>query len=295
MMYCQNNNCTDLTPKKFEYYKEFADIVEQQMYQIKYGLKPCSKIKNFDRYDIKKTILDWQTLSNTDDIFLEHGLGRAYSYDARDNNYLIQNSPLYSTNSSLKSRYWDDTQWWGNQGSTSECVAYAWIHWLEDGPIYQPSSPQPILNPNTVYREAQKIDEWPGENYNGTSVRAGAKILQRQGFINQYLWAYDLTTLINTVLNTGPVVVGTLWYRNMFVPNKSTNIIRASGPVMGGHAYLINGVDTTKRLFRIKNSWGKNWGKNGSAFISFTDMAKLIGRQGEICLATELSIIPTRP
>lgn len=292
-MDCQNNNCTDLTSKKIEYYKEFADIVEQQMYQLKYGLKPCSKIKNFDRFDIKKNILDWQTLSENDDLFLNFGLGRVYSYDPRDNNYLIQNSSLYSTSSNRTSRYWEDEQWWGNQGSTSECVAYAWIHWLEDGPIYHPPTPQPILQPNPVYREAQKIDEWPGENYNGTSVRAGAKILQQQGFIKQYLWAYDLNTLINTVLNTGPVVVGTYWYRNMFFPNRRTGIIRASGRIAGGHAYVINGVDTRRRLFRIKNSWGRSWGLNGRAFISFNDMAKLIRMRGEICLATEQSTIQT--
>ena len=28
-----------------------------------------------------------------------------------------------------------------------------------------------------LYHEAQKIDEWPGEDYDGTSVRAGLDIL----------------------------------------------------------------------------------------------------------------------
>jgi C1A family cysteine protease len=57
--------------------------------------------------------------------------------------------------------------------------------------------------------------------------------------------------------------------------------------VLGGHAYVINGIDIDKKLFRIKNSWGQRWGKNGFAFISFTDMEKLIRENGEICIAAE--------
>ena len=45
---------------------------------------------------------------------------------------------------------------------------------------------------------------------------------------------------------------------------------------MGGHAYVINGVNTIKKQFRLKNSWGRKWGQGGHAFISFDDMKKLI-------------------
>jgi len=288
-MYCNTDTkpCRDLSNKKEEIYKQFAESTYQLMVEMKYGLESCKKTKDFDLLDVRKTIVDWQTLEdNYTHSTVSVGLGRTYARDDRDNNYLIENSGLLGT-SARTSRYWDDEQWWGNQGNTSECVAYAWTHWLEDGPFYQASSPQPILNPNTVYREAQKIDEWPGENYNGTSVRAGAKILQSLGYIQNYYWTANLDTLINTVLNVGPVVVGTQWYRNMFYPTKGTGIIRVSGQIVGGHAYVINGVDTQKKLFRIKNSWGRKWGVNGRAFISFTDMNKLIARFGEVCLATE--------
>ena len=224
----------------------------------------------------------------TDDFTYEivdtYGLGRGYSLDERDKKYLIK-SILKPTTPTITSKYWNAEEWWGNQGNTPQCVGYAWAHWIEDGPVTHGGIP-PIVNPTLVYREAQKIDEWPGEQYAGTSVRAGAKYLKNTGKISSYLWAYDLDTLVNTILTKSPVVVGTNWYNNMFYPDKF-GIIRVGGRLAGGHAYVINGVDTKTKMFRMKNSWGRTWGQKGHAFISFTDMTRLIREQGEICLAIE--------
>jgi hypothetical protein len=192
-------------------------------------------------------------------------------------------TPTRTPNVTVK--YWNDNGWWGNQGGTPQCVGYSWAHWVEDGPVEHGGTP-PIVPPQIIYRESQKIDEWPGENYNGTSVRAGAKYLQSIGTIRSYYWAYDVKTLIDTVFNLGPVVVGTYWYSGMFYPD-TNGLIRVTGGIVGGHAYVINGVDKSKQQFRIKNSWGQNWGKQGHAYISFNDMSRLISMNGEICLAVE--------
>jgi hypothetical protein len=212
------------------------------------------------------------------------GLGRELKIDERDKKYLIENR-LTLPKTTLTQRYWDDNGWWGDQGKTSQCVGYAWAHFIDDGPIKH-LGPKPNTNPTLIYREAQKIDEWPGENYEGTSVRAGAKFLKKENKIGSYLWAYNLDTLIKTVLTQGPVVVGTNWYNGMFYPDRN-GLIKISGRNMGGHAYVINGVDTRKQLFRIKNSWGRSWGVKGSAYISFANMQRLIRENGEICLAVE--------
>ena len=212
-------------------------------------------------------------------------LGRQYVPDERDHKYSINNiltaAPVRITN-----RYWDDNGWWGNQGNTPQCVGYAWAHWLEDGPVPQ-SGIAPIIPPRIIYENAQKLDEWVGENYAGTSVRGGVKYLQSVGKVSSYYWGFNLTTLINSVLNLGPVVVGTNWYNGMFYPNRN-GLIKISGRIAGGHAYVINGVNTVTRLFRIKNSWGQSWGQSGHAYISFTDMERLIRERGEICFATEI-------
>ena len=237
-------------------------------------------------YEINNVITSTTTINS-----LPHSLGRVYIEDKRDLNYLIKNNQrtlqqISTPPKVLTQRYWDANGWWGDQGNTPQCVGYSWSHWLEDGPVQQSGIP-PIIKPFDIYKNAQKLDEWYGENYDGTSVRGAVKYLKNIGKVNSYYWAFDVQTLSETILKLGPVVVGTNWYNGMFYPNKN-GLIKISGQMVGGHAYLINGVDTKTKQFRIKNSWGKSWGKGGHAFISFNDMSRLIKENGEICLAIEL-------
>lgn len=237
-------------------------------------------------YEINNVITSTTTINS-----LPHSLGRVYIEDKRDLNYLIKNNQrtlqqISTPPKVLTQRYWDANGWWGDQGNTPQCVGYSWSHWLEDGPVQQSGIP-PIIKPFDIYKNAQKLDEWYGENYDGTSVRGAVKYLKNIGKVKSYYWAFDIQTLSETILKLGPVVVGTNWYNGMFYPNKN-GLIKIGGQMVGGHAYLINGVDTKTKQFRIKNSWGKSWGKGGHAFISFNDMSRLIKENGEICLAIEL-------
>lgn len=212
-------------------------------------------------------------------------LGRVNSPDPRDKNFLIKDKFSFRVIPQITSKYWDANGWWGDQLNTPHCVGYAWAHWIEDGPI-SPEGIAPIISPSTIYENAQKLDEWPGENYTGTSVRGGVKYLKSIGRVISYYWAFDIDTISKYVLTTGPLVVGTDWYRNMITPNKS-GWIYATGGRAGGHAYVINGVDTLARKFRIKNSWGKGWGIEGHAWIGFSDFTKLLRARAEACVAIE--------
>lgn len=213
------------------------------------------------------------------------GLGRIHAPDERDGRFSV--SLLQPTAApGVTYRYWNANGWWGNQGATPQCVAYSWLHWLEDGPVTQPGR-GPIVLPSELYKAAQKVDEWPGEDYDGTSVRAGAKVLQSRGFIGAYHWATSVLEIVNTVLSLGPMVVGTNWYTTMFDPDDA-GVIEVGGSVAGGHAWLIDGVNTNRELFRMKNSWGRAWGNRGMALISFEDMDRLLREDGEACVATEI-------
>lgn len=212
-------------------------------------------------------------------------LGRRFSPDDRDKQFSVRSRLTLGPHVSTR-HYWWAHGWWGDQGATPRCVAYAWTHWLEDGPTKHPGPP-PVVDPGVLYHEAQLLDEWPGEDYDGTSVRAGAKALQARGLISGYEWATTLDEVINTLLQVGPLVVGTNWYSTMFNPDEA-GFIHVGGYVEGGHAYLLDGVSTSAEYFRMKNSWGRSWGNQGFALISFADFERLLREDGEAALAVEV-------
>lgn len=219
-----------------------------------------------------------------------YNFGRLEVTDSRDLNYGI--SPMLMSAPRISKKFWWDEGWWGNQGTSSECVAYSWSHWLEDGPVIQDSifgRAKPVFKPTTLYEACQKVDQWPGTDYSGTSVRAGAKILKDVGLITEYRWAFTLDEIILTLLTLGPMVVGTKWYHKMQFPDQN-GLIKARGRALGGHAYLINGVDVDREYLRIKNSWGREWGDNGHGYISFKDFDKIFKKGGDACIASEIKI-----
>lgn len=215
--------------------------------------------------------------------------GRLVAKDRRDRKFPM--SLCLPRRSARTTRNWYDLYWFGDQGSTPQCVAYAWTHYGEDSPIIPGGKIHPFVKPSIIYKAAQAIDEWKDEPHDGTSVRAMAKIFKDRGYISAYLWAQVLDDIVLHVLEKGPVVVGTNWYAGMSEPGARSGLMSAKGDLEGGHAYLINGVNTIKKQFRIKNSWNQKWGIQGRAYLSFVDAKRLIFREdGEACVATEKGI-----
>jgi hypothetical protein len=133
-----------------------------------------------------------------------------------------------------------------------------------------------------IYREAQKIDEWAGEAYEGTSVLAGAKVVQRSGYMEQYRWCFGLADVLLALAYEGPVVLGLPWYESMYEPRDGW--IKVEGSPVGGHCILATSVRLTSESIKLHNSWGPDWGVKGMALLSFGDLEKLLHHGGEACV-----------
>jgi hypothetical protein len=175
-----------------------------------------------------------------------------------------------------------------DQRSEGACVGFGWTHeaiarpreWnnLGDG------------DARSHYREAQKIDPWPGENYEGTAVIAGAKVAQQRGYIGEYRWAFSTQDALAAISRKGPAVIGVNWYTGMF-DTDANGFIRPTGRVAGGHCILVRGVNVKAKTVLLHNSWGKDWGGTrwgpGTALLTWDDFDRLLREDGECCIPVE--------
>lgn len=128
-------------------------------------------------------------------------------------------------------------------------------------------------------------NSYPGASpfYEGTSVLAGMKVLQRMGYVEEYRWAFGLDDLVLAVGHTGPAVIGIPWFTDMF-DVRSCGHIHVGGQVAGGHAILVKGVSVKHKTFTLHNSWGASWGNGGDCKVSWDEMEYLLHQQGEACI-----------
>lgn len=175
-----------------------------------------------------------------------------------------------------------------DQGNEGACVGFAWSHELAARPRVVADVTSGFAR--IVYQDAQMIDPWPGGSYpgadpfyEGTSVLAGAKVLQGRGHFAEYRWATTMTELIGALGYEGPVVLGINWWTGMFTPD-ATGFLHPTGMIEGGHAILANRVSVREKFIGVHNSWGPGWGENGDAKIAFDDMEKLLVEDGEACV-----------
>lgn len=170
-----------------------------------------------------------------------------------------------------------------DQGQEGACVGFGWAHELAAKPIIVKDITNQFAH-DRIYKEAQKLDEWDGEDYSGTSVIAGAKVVKNQlKAMVEYRWAFGLEDLRLAVGHAGPAVLGVNWYEGMFNVD-SGNFVHAIGQMSGGHCICCFGVNNRSKYFSLHNSWGESWGNGGNCKISFDDMDKLLHESGEACI-----------
>jgi hypothetical protein len=171
-----------------------------------------------------------------------------------------------------------------DQGWTSECTCYSGKRIINASPLRANIDRDVRLNLDTtpLYHYAQSIDEWPGTDYDGTSVLAAAKSFQYHGLTSGYRWCFGLEDVLRTVSWYGPVGIGVTWYESMFetAPDGKLIVDTESG-IAGGHAVTIIGVNVDNETVVISNSWGVGWGDRGRCYMSWSDLDMLLEDWGE--------------
>jgi hypothetical protein len=202
------------------------------------------------------------------------GLGRLPEFDDRSRAFA---APPAGPIRALQSAYWPCPEVL-DQGTEGACVGYSLTHHLLADPIDLPMKYEQRMA-RRIYRRAKRVDQWPGEDYAGTSILAGCKILKRHGVVAGYRWAFGLADVVQVVAYDGPVVLGINWYESMYEPTGGR--VEPEGRVAGGHAILCNGVDVDRETVTLHNSWGSGWGDRGEANLSWVHLDRLLREQGE--------------
>lgn len=166
-----------------------------------------------------------------------------------------------------------------DQGAEGACAAFGSAHTLISHFLNEPRLNNEFAF--ALYKAAQKIDHWPGENYSGTTINAVMKQLVSDGWIEKYLWYMTLHDLKVGIGHDGPAAVGLNWYSGMYEPDKD-GYIWPEGEKIGGHCLQIAGY--TQKGFLLHNSWGKDWGPlDGWCYLRDDAMIELFSKQNGEC------------
>lgn len=189
-----------------------------------------------------------------------------------------------------------------DQGQTPQCVGYSCRGFLDGAPIM--SNPNQGPSATEIYHMAQERDEWPGTNYDGSSVRGGMKALTDAGQICAYVWGQTVEEAIKWMNDGyGTCVVGTSWYAEMSNVDKDGYMMEPPSSMstpIGGHAWRWIWYDPNKKAILMRNSWGHDFGylkkgiPSGYAYVRVPFAERLLREEGEVAAPTQVRIAPVK-
>ncbi len=225
-------------------------------------------------------------------------LDRQRSFDPRSRQFTVRAFlDAQAEKTRLRGRTWSPGRGL-DQGQEGACVGFACTHRRNGRPR---SFNFDDIEAHEIYQRAQQLDEWPGENYQGTSVLAGMKAGTERGWWSEYRWVgagsqTPLEDALDAMDDIGPVIFGLDWLDTMMEPRPS-GLLDCTGTVIGGHAICGIGYRMRARLKGegskplevavLQQSWGLGHGvaaygqTGGFVFMRLTDLEMLLNRQGE--------------
>jgi hypothetical protein len=197
-----------------------------------------------------------------------------------------------------------------DQGREGACVGFG-----SSGAVAAAPAGHPGVNDRYAlnwYHRAQRLDDYPGEAYEGTSVLAGCLVGRERKLWTGFRWAKGPAELAAGILQPtlGPAVVGVMWSDDLYEPP-------VSGLLPGnveldpqlGHCVLLFGYvpapgrgraslwadleeqgladavqDCGEPCFLLLNSWGEAWGVHGAAVAPLTLVQRWFRARGEFAL-----------
>ncbi len=157
------------------------------------------------------------------------------------------------------------------------------------------------VSPRMFYTLARRYDEWPGENYSGSSARGAMKGWHKHGVCSEAVFPYklakksdprgltdartsdalrrplgayfrvnhkDIVAMHSALAEVGVLYV-TCTVHAGWNDVGADGAITQSSTITGGHAFAIVAFDD--QGFWLQNSWGLSWGRQGFARISYDD------------------------
>jgi hypothetical protein len=162
------------------------------------------------------------------------------------------------------------------------------------------------------YRRAQRLDVWPGEAYEGTSVLAGCLVGRERKLWAGFRWAKNPAELAAGIQNDdlGPGVLGVQWSEQLYdVPASGLMAPDVNLDPDMGHCVLVFGYapapehitrglwgdleelglddaveSLTEPSFLLLNSWGDSWGAGGRAVAPLSLVRRWFAARGEFAL-----------
>lgn len=189
-----------------------------------------------------------------------------------------------------------------DQTTLGSCTANAWAFAIEYDEYKQGKS-NPSTPSRLMFYYCERVIDGDVDQDAGSTLTTGKQVCETIGACAESMWGYDVTKLTvkppqscydAAALNKGlqfqqvnqtlddiksaliegyPVVFGFQVYEEL-----QSDAVKVSGMLpdptpdeqpIGGHAVAIVGFDDSKQMFKVRNSWGPDWGLNGCFWASY--------------------------